>query len=150
MTTANAKGFFTIALYTQVTYRIRPSPKNVPTPSTFIRCSFSIPKGYPTNPPALVIEKSTSLSLKDRAYLLRNLRNILRSRAKIGKPSLEQALKFLLGEVTDVEAVEREETSDEEEEDGDKTGATPANPLIATQPEALREVRTGARWSKNG
>ncbi|CEL52196.1 putative RWD, RING finger and WD repeat-containing protein C11E3,05 OS=Schizosaccharomyces pombe (strain 972 / ATCC 24843) GN=SPAC11E3.05 PE=1 SV=1 [Rhizoctonia solani AG-1 IB] len=68
------------------------------TQSVFIRITFQFPSEYPRSlsrsaMPNIDLEKNPEIALKDRAYILRNLRKIrLHTR-----PCLEACLRFLLG-----------------------------------------------------
>ncbi|GEM10921.1 WD repeat protein [Rhodotorula toruloides] len=82
----------------------------------FIRATFSFPKGYPaSSPPAIELERSIDVSLKQRANILQGVRRLMSLRAERGLPSFEQALRYLLGD----RSVERaEEEEDDEAEEG--------------------------------
>ncbi|BGP34712.1 hypothetical protein JCM10296v2_006534 [Rhodotorula toruloides] len=82
----------------------------------FIRATFSFPKGYPaSSPPAIELERSIDVSLKQRANILQGVRRLMSLRAERGLPSFEQALRYLLGD----RCVERaEEEEDDEAEEG--------------------------------
>ena len=63
-----------------------------------LRVAFSFPQSYPSTPLAYDLERSAKVSLKTRAFLLRNLARICQESAEEGEPSLEACVRFLLGE----------------------------------------------------
>lgn len=87
---------------------------------SFIRATFTFPKNYPHSaPPAIDLERNADTSLKARALLLQGIRKLLASRAERGLPSFELALRFLLGDRSDLgdERKEAIEIDEEDEED---------------------------------
>ncbi|BGP42803.1 hypothetical protein JCM10449v2_006815 [Rhodotorula kratochvilovae] len=81
----------------------------------FVRAVFTFPRNYPASAaPQIELERSIDISLKQRASILQGVRRLMALRMERGLPSLEQALRFLLGD----RSVERaEEEEDEEAED---------------------------------
>ncbi|PWN35797.1 uncharacterized protein FA14DRAFT_160800 [Meira miltonrushii] len=68
--------------------------KSVP---CFIRVSFFFPSRYPEQSPRFELEHNASVPLKTRAFLLRNITNILEMCAEQRKASMEPCLLFLSG-----------------------------------------------------
>lgn len=61
--------------------------------SVFLRVTFTFPADYPkAGVPAVELERSPLISLKQNAFILRRLREILKHQ----RPCLEKCLKFLL------------------------------------------------------
>ncbi|KAJ1310171.1 hypothetical protein OPQ81_006915 [Rhizoctonia solani] len=68
------------------------------TQPVFIRITFHFPPEYPKSfsrsaAPTIDLEKNSEIALKDRAYILRNLRKIRLNK----RPCMEPCLRFLLG-----------------------------------------------------
>lgn len=81
----------------------------------FIRATFFFPKNYPhSSPPTIEIEKTADIPGRTRAFLLQNVRRIMLARCILGLPSLEAALRFLLG---DREENKESDGDDDEDED---------------------------------
>lgn len=86
----------------------------------FIRATFTFPKNYPHSAaPAIEIERNADIPLKSRAFLLQSIRKLMALRSQRGTPSFEQALRFLLGDRTDLESKPRAMDEDEDDEDDD-------------------------------
>ncbi|MCO5555789.1 hypothetical protein L7F22_009334 [Adiantum nelumboides] len=66
--------------------------KSVP---CFVRLSFFFPSRYPEKAPRFELEHNASVPLKTRAFLLRNITNILESCAEQRKASMESCMLFL-------------------------------------------------------
>ena len=65
----------------------------------FIRVNFHFPKQYPKRAaPTVTLDKHAEVTLKQRAFLLRGLREVLSKNAAISEQSLEACIRFLLGE----------------------------------------------------
>ncbi|EGG06630.1 uncharacterized protein MELLADRAFT_86473 [Melampsora larici-populina 98AG31] len=87
----------------------------------FVRATFTFPKAYPQlKPPSIEIERSSDVSARTRAYLLKSARELMQERVRKQEPgALEICLKFLLGDrsLMETEKVERYVDSDEEMRD---------------------------------
>lgn len=84
----------------------------------FLRATFTFPKNYPaSSPPTIEIERTADISPKSRAFLLQSTRKLMAHRSHRGIPSFEQALRFLLGDRTDLD-VKPQAIDDEDDEDG--------------------------------
>ncbi|GAA6036347.1 hypothetical protein JCM8097_001678 [Rhodosporidiobolus ruineniae] len=82
----------------------------------FLRATFTFPRAYPSSaPPTIELERSVEISLKQRAAILQGVRRLMALRAEKGLPSLEHALRYLLGDRS-LDRVEQEEDDDEAEE----------------------------------
>ncbi|KAK4704736.1 SEA/GATOR complex protein SEA3/WDR59, partial [Phenoliferia sp. Uapishka_3] len=87
----------------------------------FIRATFTFPKNYPhSSAPAIEIERNADIPLKSRAFLLQSIRKLMALRSQRGSPSFEQALRFLLGDRSDLEKPRPEEGSDDDDDDADE------------------------------
>lgn len=84
----------------------------------FLRAMFSFPKSYPElKPPSIEIERSSDVSARTRAFLLKSARELMRDHVQNRKPAIfESCLRFLLGDRSVLEAgkVDRFVDSDEE------------------------------------
>ncbi|BGP19369.1 hypothetical protein JCM10213v2_007458 [Rhodosporidiobolus nylandii] len=97
----------------------------------FLRATFTFPRTYPSSaPPAIELERSIEISLKQRAAILRGVRRLMSLRAQKGLPSLEHALRYLLGD----RSLDRAEDEDDDEAEEALEGAT----LNAVGAEILR------------
>ncbi|KAL8293651.1 hypothetical protein RQP46_000352 [Phenoliferia psychrophenolica] len=86
----------------------------------FIRATFTFPKNYPhSSAPAIEIERNADIPLKSRAFLLQSIRKLMSHRSQRGIPSFEQALRFLLGDRSDLETKPRAMDEDDEDDDDD-------------------------------
>ncbi|KAG0148717.1 hypothetical protein CROQUDRAFT_75131 [Cronartium quercuum f. sp. fusiforme G11] len=87
----------------------------------FIRATFTFPKSYPElKPPSIEIGRSSDVSARTRAYLLKSARELMQDYVKRQEPgSLEACLKFLLGDrsLIETEKTDRYVDSDEEMRD---------------------------------
>lgn len=87
----------------------------------FIRANFTFPKTYPhLKPPSIEIERSSDVTARTRAYLLKSVRELMQEYVRKREPgSLEACLKFLLGDrsLIETEKVERYVDSEEEMRD---------------------------------
>ncbi|GAA5948228.1 hypothetical protein JCM3765_001326 [Sporobolomyces pararoseus] len=87
----------------------------------FLRATFSFPKRYPAaSPPSIELERSADFSLKQRATLLQGVRKLMTSRSERGLPSLEAALRYLLGD----RSFHRIEEDDDDEAEEALEGST--------------------------
>ncbi|KAH9812216.1 hypothetical protein DFH28DRAFT_979145 [Melampsora americana] len=112
----------------------------------FIRATFTFPKAYPQlKPPSIEIERSSDVSARTRAYLLKSARELMQDRVRKQEPgALEICLRFLLGDrsLMETEKVERYVDSDEEMRD----------PEIGMRPDILQNntnvppPRRGGIW----
>ncbi|PWN47131.1 WD40 repeat-like protein [Violaceomyces palustris] len=64
----------------------------------FLRVNFEFPATYPHTPARYELERSANVSLKTRAYLLRNLKALVEGRARHGLACMEVCARFLIGE----------------------------------------------------
>ncbi|GAA5921064.1 hypothetical protein JCM3775_004075 [Rhodotorula graminis] len=88
----------------------------------FVRATFTFPRTYPASaPPQIELERSVDISLKQRAVILQGVRRLMSHRAERGVSSLEQALRYLLGD----RSAERAEDEDDEEAEEALDGSTP-------------------------
>lgn len=93
------------------------------TSSVFMRVTFTFPREYPHAPhpqgtPAVELERSPLISMRDRAYILSRLRRIRERK----RPCLEACLRFLLwvDEGQNDEALADSESSSDDEPSGKK------------------------------
>ncbi|GAA5844873.1 hypothetical protein JCM3766R1_004377 [Sporobolomyces carnicolor] len=87
----------------------------------FLRATFSFPKRYPAaSAPSIELERSADFSLKQRATLLQGVRKLMASRSERGLPSLEAALRYLLGD----RSFDRIEEDDDDEAEEALEGST--------------------------
>ncbi|KAH9460640.1 hypothetical protein MJO28_003656 [Puccinia striiformis f. sp. tritici] len=85
----------------------------------FLRIMFSFPKSYPElKPPSIEIERSSDVSARTRAFLLKSARELMRDHVHNCKPAaFESCLRFLLGDrSTALEAAKVERFVDSDEE----------------------------------
>ncbi|TNY21305.1 hypothetical protein DMC30DRAFT_416147 [Rhodotorula diobovata] len=88
----------------------------------FVRATFTFPRTYPaSSPPQIELERSVDITLKQRAVILQGVRRLMAHRAERGLPSLEQALRYLLGD----RSVELADDEDDEEAEEALDGSTP-------------------------
>jgi len=88
----------------------------------FVRATFTFPRTYPASaPPQIELERSVDITLKQRAVILQGVRRLMSHRAERGVSSLEQALRYLLGD----RSVERADDDDDEEAEEALDGSTP-------------------------
>ncbi|KAA1111020.1 hypothetical protein PGT21_035801 [Puccinia graminis f. sp. tritici] len=85
----------------------------------FLRIMFSFPKYYPElKPPSIEIERSSDVSARTRAFLLKSARELMRDHVHNCKPAaFESCLRFLLGDrsaALEAAKVDRFVDSDEE------------------------------------
>ncbi|PLW53643.1 hypothetical protein PCANC_04334 [Puccinia coronata f. sp. avenae] len=85
----------------------------------FLRIMFSFPKYYPElKPPTIEIERSSDVSARTRAFLLKSARELMRDHVHHRKPAaFESCLRFLLGDrsaALEAAKVDRFVDSDEE------------------------------------
>ncbi|PWZ01935.1 WD40 repeat-like protein [Testicularia cyperi] len=83
----------------------------------FLRIKLHFPSAYPRQPPKFELEKSASISLRTRAYLLRGLSRLSSRAAEGGRPCIELCARFLIGEP--MKSLDEEEDDDDEDEDED-------------------------------
>ena len=79
----------------------------------FLRVTMVFPAAYPRKPPKFELEKSASLTLKTRAFLVRGLVRLASRSAEVGRSCCEICARFLLGEPVDF--------LDDDDEDGGMT-----------------------------
>ncbi|OAV96335.1 hypothetical protein PTTG_00659 [Puccinia triticina 1-1 BBBD Race 1] len=85
----------------------------------FLRIMFSFPRHYPElKPPSIEIERSSDVSARTRAFLLKSARELMRDHVHSRKPAaFESCLRFLLGDrsaALEAAKVDRFVDSDEE------------------------------------
>ncbi|GAA5886525.1 hypothetical protein JCM6882_001674 [Rhodosporidiobolus microsporus] len=117
----------------------------------FLRATFTFPRNYPPSaPPAIELERSVEISLKQRAAILQGVRRLMSLRVEKGLPSLEQALRYLLGDRSLDRA--EEEDDDEAEEVLDETTANPAAEILRNNANVLVPPprRGGATFGPSG
>ncbi|GAA5995621.1 uncharacterized protein JCM10292_005285 [Rhodotorula paludigena] len=116
----------------------------------FIRAVFSFPRTYPaTSPPAIELERSHEITLKQRASLLHGVRRLMSLRAERGLPSLEQALRYLCGDRS-VERVEEDDDDEAEEAlEGTGRGTLPAD-ILRNNVNVPPPRRGGATFGPSG
>lgn len=86
----------------------------------FLRATFTFPKNYPHSAaPTIELERNADITLKSRAFLLQSIRKLMASRTQRGLPSLEMALRFLLGDRSYLDN-EPQEDDDDDDDDGDE------------------------------
>ncbi|GAA5838036.1 hypothetical protein JCM11251_006830 [Rhodosporidiobolus azoricus] len=117
----------------------------------FIRATFIFPRNYPsTSPPTIELERSIEISLKQRAAILQGVRRLMSLRAEKSLPSLEQALRYLLGDRSLDKA--DEEDDDDAEEALDDAMANPAAEILRNNANVLVPPprRGGATFGPSG
>ncbi|GAA5873777.1 hypothetical protein JCM1840_002070 [Sporobolomyces johnsonii] len=116
----------------------------------FLRATFSFPKKYPSSaPPAIELERSADISLKHRATLLQGVRKVMASRAERSLPSLEVALRYLLGD----KSFDRIEEDDDDEAEEILEGSALANlppDLLRNNANVPPPRRGGATFGPSG
>ncbi|KZO90649.1 hypothetical protein CALVIDRAFT_506605 [Calocera viscosa TUFC12733] len=122
--------------------------------SVFLRATFTFPSNYPrsntlSSTPHIELEKTSSLPLRTRAYLLRHLRELRMQR----RPCLEPCVRFLLGMPdTDGRFNGADPFDDDDESDDEERGRQSAREAMARKfnmnvPTARRG---GATFGPNG
>lgn len=102
-----AKGFCVLTLY-------GPWADHEP---AFLRITFHFPRAYPRQAPKLDLEKTASISLKTRAYLLKGLTRLSDRAALAGRPCIEICARFLIGEpIKSLDEGDGQQHSDEDAE----------------------------------
>lgn len=114
----------------------------------FLRATFTFPKSYPTASAVIELERNADSSLKTRAFILQSVRKLMASRAERGLPSFELALRFLLGDRSDMETKKAEVQVNEDEDDEDDEGVSAETGGIAYNVPPPR--RGGAVFSPRG
>ncbi|GAA5942949.1 Mtc5p [Sporobolomyces koalae] len=116
----------------------------------FLRATFSFPKRYPVaSPPVIELERSADFSLKQRATLLQGVRKLMLSRAERGLPSLEAALRYLLGDRSFDRIEEDDDDEAEEALEGSTLANLPAN-LLRNNVNVPPPRRGGATFGPSG
>lgn len=86
----------------------------------FLRATFAFPKGYPEKAaPTIDLERNVDVPLKTRAFLLQSVRRLMARQKEKGQPSLELALRFLLGDRAGLEDEAKEEDDDDDDDADD-------------------------------
>lgn len=87
--------------------------------TAFVRISFAFPRDYPRGrPPTITADRSPDVPVKQRARLLKGLRELAATRAAAGLASLDDCLSFILGDAAAVEeAVDSASSSSSSDED---------------------------------
>ncbi|GAA6049970.1 hypothetical protein JCM3770_007074 [Rhodotorula araucariae] len=114
----------------------------------FVRAVFTFPRNYPASAaPQIELERSIDISLKQRASILQGVRRLMVLRAERGLPSLEQALRFLLG---DRSVAADEEDDDEAEEALDGVTMNLAADILRNNVNVPPPRRGGASFGPSG
>ncbi|GAA6014736.1 hypothetical protein JCM11491_001958 [Sporobolomyces phaffii] len=116
----------------------------------FLRATFSFPKRYPAAAaPSIELERSADFSLKQRAILLQGVRKLMTSRSERGLPSLEAALRYLLGDRSFDRIEEDDDDEAEEAMDGSALANLPAD-LLRNNVNVPPPRRGGATFGPSG
>lgn len=100
----------------------------------FLRATFHFPKNYPhTAAPTIELERSADIPLKSRAFLLQSIRKLLAARSQRGLPSLELALRFLLGDRTSFDHKAQDDDDDDDDDDADEEVDVPNIGSVAAE-----------------
>ncbi|GAA5868359.1 hypothetical protein JCM8547_002164 [Rhodosporidiobolus lusitaniae] len=115
----------------------------------FLRCTFTFPRTYPSSsPPVIELERSIEITLKQRAAILQGVRRLMALRAEKSLPSLEPALRYLLGDRT-LDREEEDEDEAEEALEGSALNNVPAD-ILRNNVNVVPPRRGGAVFGPSG
>lgn len=117
----------------------------------FLRATFTFPKHYPLSAaPSIDLERNTDISLKSRAFLLQSLRKLMASRTQRSLPSFELALRFLLGDRSDLDNKPIPFEEDDDDEGDLAASAGVASEILRNNVNVPPPRRGGATFGPHG